>query len=387
MTQNFLSQKSSPFDVLVIGANFSGLLICEYLYRKGLQVALLESSERIGGSYLPMTSISSKNSLPSHLEVYPNHPLMMQNLKWLEGLLQMELKISVVESQILYSLQDYPRPWLGFGEKLPDCYPRISSYLSPSVLVTKFPLSEVIQKIGAEAKFKIFKHKEVTKFILGHENSIEVEVNGEALWKSQQIVSTLSPQQMLQLLPSEGLTPTHRQRLMKADSWHMLSLSLRHRHKIKSLESMDQQPLLFLLQGGNQDFEPTLGRVFPPNEDGSQDSVWFNLIHLKHQDDHDYVGQLLRHIRKQLKRLDPQLGENLVEEKIILTENSHGNLDLNFSKSKNILPEWDHLFWATSYLSDFNGLAAELQMAALFAQESKDCIKLNKNLEGEAQAF
>ncbi len=44
-----MDKKSSNYDVVIIGAGWSGLLACKYCLAEGLKTVVLEGRDRIGG--------------------------------------------------------------------------------------------------------------------------------------------------------------------------------------------------------------------------------------------------------------------------------------------------------------------------------------------------
>ncbi|MCB0361785.1 MAG: hypothetical protein KDD35_03650, partial [Bdellovibrionales bacterium] len=103
---------------------------------------------------------------------------------------------------------------------------------------------------------------------------------------------------------------------------------------------------MHFLYGSKDEFDPTLGLFFP-QEKGTpqQSSLWMGLLSSDLAEDSEAIANLLREMKKQIKRIYPNLLEEIIAEKLVISEFSHGIVDLGL-KEAGILPEQKALFLA-----------------------------------------
>ena len=150
------------------------------------------------------------------------------------------------------------------------------------------------------------------------------------------------------LFEGEELPVKHRTRLAKMQSWTAITLELHH-----SPPLIDDQSVRFFDHNAKE-FEPVVGRVF------GETSKWMTLVPVDREADHEYAGQCIRHIKRQLKRAWPAAFEStpMAPEKISIQAHAYGQHSLR-AKEIYRLPEISNLYLANHVLS---GLPGELGM-------------------------
>jgi hypothetical protein len=190
----------------------------------------------------------------------------------------------------------------------------------------------------------------VTKWLCENKSLTAVEFNGEELWTSQKILSTSRPSDLLEWIPTEFMDGRARTRLAKCQTWTSLTLELRHATPV----SMERG--LHVLFGSGQEFEPIVGRFWPVESSGEQKSLWLTLVGKDFSEDSDHLGHALKHLKRQVRRVHPELFESLADEVLVITPESHGALTFKSPLS--------NLVVASPLLSQFRGALASLDIAS-----------------------
>lgn len=346
------------FDAIVVGSGLTGLLITRQLRSRGYNVALFEQKESLGGQYRKIET--QKGELPSSLNVFSQHPESESWARFLTESLGEEVRFQPFQLQPKTYENAQIKNFVGFGDQNFKTINFLADYNTTEWLKTESAPSEWIEKLlhskieGSPVGQSLHEVTAIERFEKGY----KVTVNGGKTYACRQVFFTPAPSRILPLVPHESLPNKFVTRLAKAHAWTKASLHLAHNQN-----EYDDSALYFLL-GSKPDFEPCLGRFFKSDsETGEQlTSYWFTLISPEQSEDNEYLGNSIKNIKKFLKRVFPELAESIVNEKITISLEAFGDLDLNLKNSSHP-PGWENFFFANHLLSGVRGPLGHVEMA------------------------
>ncbi len=348
------SKKNQHYEVLVIGADLGGLLISEALHQAGHDVAIFEAGDRAASYARPL--LGPKGPLPAHFDYIPNSDSSRDLLSWLSQLLQSEILQSAEDNSPMHFEEGRLKSFVGFGERNFASRDEIDFYISPERIRTTPELSAVADQLAEKWTSKIQFRKETTRLLFDSHALTGVEINGDEILTANSVIFTGGPRALLDLSPGDSIEGRHRTRLAKAPTWATVSLHLHHSSPI-GLERG-----IHVLFGSGQVFEPVLGRVWPAQADGSQYSLWMTLVGQEVSDDSEQLSHALKHLKRQLKRAYEGALTDLKDEKLLVSPESHGQMNLK-TKEEFRLSESPNLWLASHLLSPLKGPLASIDMA------------------------
>ena len=343
MAQNTRGSKQT--EVLVIGSNMCGLLLAEAYRQQGRDVVLLEAGERYGLNHLSLD-----------LGFIPDSGASREALKWMSNLLRAEPTVTAIEQPPVTYVDGHLQTFVGFGDHNPPARDEVSYYTANSHLEINPTLSEITAPLIAEPKFQVLTRKEVTKILSAGGQVEGVEVNGEEVWQSPEIVWTLGPSRLLEVMPLDVIDGKHRQRFAKAHSWATITLQLRHPRIVTTERG------IHILYGSGHEADPVVGRYWPTLPEGGQTSAWMTLVPGESSEDPDSLSAALKHLKRQIKRAHPHVLNDLLEERLLVTAESHGHLNMK-DKRPFTMAELKGFTFASPLLSDFRGTLAGIDIA------------------------
>lgn len=349
MAQYSRSAKNS--EVLVLGSSLSGLLVAEAYRQAGQQVTILDSSPGPIGV------------LPTDLAFYPSHDRALERMDWLKNLLRLDLNPTALECGPMHFDEGLLKPFVGFGDRAFASREEFDFYTAPQRLELNLSFSEIIAPLVQTLSPLTLHRKEATKLLTEGGRVTGVEVNGDELWTGNMIVATQAPSELLELLAVDALEGRHRTRLAKGTSWGSVSLHVVHKRPV----TMERG--LHILYGSGQEFEPIVGRFFNSSPEGQQVSVWMTFVPRESSEDTDYMGQTLKHLKRQLRRAYPTALDDLLEEKLVVLNESHGHVDFK-TKHPLRVPELANLIFVNPLLSPLRGPLAAMDVAALASDKT-----------------
>jgi hypothetical protein len=318
-------------------------------------VTLVEAREHLGGTY--RRANPARPFAAPGLDFIPGHPECEAVLHWLQRVSPVPFRYFTEEHRPQVFEDGRWRPFSGFGE---------SPFLSVAELTTLFNhshsleiepgLDHLVRALIEQLPFEAQVRSEVTAFKLADGRIIEATLNAEKTIPVQSVIFTGHPSALNNLLQGSDLAAKHRTRLAKMQTWTAVVLELHHTPPLL------EDGAIRIFSHSAKDFEPVVGRAW-----GSF-SKWMTLIPGDREADHEYVGQCIRHIKRQLKRGWPTAFEgaqgqaDLAAEKIFVFPNAFGQNNL---KTKEIyrFPEISNLYLANHTLSGLPGEIAAVEMA------------------------
>jgi glycine/D-amino acid oxidase-like deaminating enzyme len=324
------------FDYLVIGGGLTGLIIARKLSQSGADVGLVEAESSIGGSHHP--AWLAKNKIENGLRFLPKHDLLIKALTQLETELNFPLikNIKPVQ-QKTYEAAGF-RDFLGFGEKAPAFYDQIKHFLSTDEIELTIPIYELMEKLAAGFTGEILTRNIVTRFVSapddagGSKNLItQVTVNGSKTIHAKNFVFCGPVRDLALLLEDDQISLRAKAKLKKSAYWMAVQLDLVHQNPVVDNDH------LYLLNGTTDDeIGPCVGRFFnlqlegEPTNSHHQLSQWISFIDFDSSEEAENYGEVLKKMKRQIKRAFPESLEQLVAERISVSPAlTAGELKLN----------------------------------------------------------
>lgn len=333
------------YDTLVIGGGLSGLLIAHKLHTSGQKVKLFEASEKLGGRFLrgfipflpadadQETCFQWLNSLGFHLQgsEQEHRPQIYENGNFQDLAGFGDTKITGAEfySPLLSTSETKITPT--FSEE----YHRFLTLL-PFEFQTLSELTQLSQQ-GTEADGKLN----------------VATINDEHQFGFTNLVFTGAPQRLLEGLPSEVLALKSMARLSKQEYWASINVQYEHETPVQAPDGV------LFLTSESKDLEIVAGRV---TEQGKK-SQWMTIIPMETIEDAEKITQILRAIRRQIKRPYPDALNN-AKETLWITPYSHGG-DLPSSQIKGV----SNLWFAHSSLFQLDPLWGSIKAAMTVSNE------------------
>lgn len=343
---------SSAQDTIIIGGGLTGLLLTHTLHRAGHNVALFEARESLGGRYrrqnLSYTS--------SGLDFFPASNDSMELLEWTKSIAPLGLQFDVRDHRPQLFDEGRWRPFAGFGSAEFQSITELAHFSHTHDVEVEPGLEQLTRALVEQLPIEAQTMSEVTKINVGPDGVTEVIVNGDKTYKAGQVIFTPFPGLMNNLIEGDGLHAKTRTRLAKMAAWTAVTLELNH------TPPLVDDPSIRIFVHGSKEFEPVVGRVF-----GST-SRWMTLVPGERTNEHEFIGQCIRHIKRQLKRAWPLALDGQLQEKIYVQANAFGQQSLK-SKDAARFSEIPNLWLANHLLASRPGEIGALEMAQLVGLE------------------
>ncbi|MCB0406598.1 MAG: FAD-dependent oxidoreductase [Bdellovibrionales bacterium] len=351
------SIKKSNYDVIITGAGLSGLIVAKHLSQMGKKVLVLEARDTAGGN---LRNLSTKGfSFRTTLEFVPDYKEYIEPIERLEQLLQFKILGPSKEMTPKTFKSSELREFLGFGDLKFQSLDEVQWYTQTKVRELLISPEKWVEALLADASFECLTLHEVTRYSFTDGRFDSITVNGSKVLSADQFIHTAPVSLLNALIPDDAIKPKDRTRLAKTQGWTSVCLHFLHKGIVTDEEC------LHILMGSSTDFEPCLGRFFTPTQfDGEtvQESQWMSLMNDEHAEDMEFIGATLRNIKKQIKRVYDSAVENVLIEKIVVTPQSQGFMDLKF-KNPLQLNGVENFWLASPLILEQRGVGASVQAA------------------------
>jgi hypothetical protein len=324
-------------DSVIVGGGLSGLLLAHRLHTQGHKITLLEARDHLGGSLRK----------PS-LTFVPATSANVGLCEWLKGVSPAPLNFEITDHRP--EIFDEAK-WQAFSGFLDSQFPSLDvlAHLSHTHEIKFTPEADQIVRILIEQlPFEAQLKSEVTEIKMAGGCVAEVVVNGDKSVKCEQMFFTGAPGALNNLIKGEELPAKHRSRIAKFNTWTAVMLELNH------AVPLTEPGGLRLFGGSTKEFEPVFGRI-----EGNI-SRWMTLAHSERFEEHEFTGQCIRHIKRQLKRAWPEAFEGKQDEKISVYPAALGQNSLKL-KSPWLMPEIPNLFLACTTLATQSGFIGAIE--------------------------
>ncbi|MGE4130671.1 MAG: FAD-dependent oxidoreductase [Bdellovibrionales bacterium] len=324
---------------VIVGGGLTGLLIAHRLHTKGHKVTLLEKQDFLGGSLRR-----------PNVNLFPATDSAVGLMEWLKSLAPLPVNFSVAEHRPQIFEEGRWRPFAGFLDAEFKSLNELSHISAANEIRLEPSSDQIVRMLVEQLPLSAQCQTEVTQIRCKDGRVEEVVLNGDKSLRTEQLIFTGNPQELNRLIDGESLPPKYRTRLAKMAQWTSVTLELSHP------EPLSDSDAILVFGSSSKEFEPVFGRVVGTT------SRWMTLVHSERSDEHDFTGQCLRHIKRQLKRAWPQLFDNPLEEKILVQAEAFGQHSLKTRVPWQI-PELSNLFIGGPTLAEAPGWLGSVESA------------------------
>lgn len=372
------------FDVAVIGGGLSGLLISTALHKEGLKVALLDSSDFLGGV---SKAIQSKfGVLNNGIRFLPDSPLAHQSLEFLSSVLGEKVQAESAEIPPVTYENSEIRPFVGFGEKSPADVDEISYFLNSHRLETNSEPHEWVRILTDLAPNSRFLRSWVTRLVVENGHVAHAIINGDKTLHAHHFVFTGRLKDLSLLLADEFIPARTKQKLAKGPHWTALCLDIFH------ADTVTDSKAIHILNGTtDDDFGPCVGQFLPTSENKDQSpqvSQWLTLLDEEATEDSELVAGALKKIKRQIKRAYPQALENIKQERIVVNPAFSLAADLAKLNANQSWPGLPNLWIGTGQAHTQRNLLGTLLQSALTTEAlKKTLLNISDDSSKDPQMF
>ena len=340
--------ENTTYDTLVVGAGLTGLFLTHRLKQAGQNVLLIDARETLGGQFRRL-SASSPYSNPS-VDFFPATSEALNVMEWAQSISPTPLRFEVVEHRPQIFDEGRLRAFAGFGDMEFQSIDALSHFSHAHEILIEPGLDQVVRALAEQLPISAATMTEVNGFNVQDGRIVETIINGDKTIKASNVIFTPFVGLLNDLIPGEGLQAKNRTRLAKMQTWTAVVLELKHETPLL------EDSALRVFNHGAKEFEPVLGRVF------GQVSKWMTLVHQEREAEHEFSGQNIRHIKRQLKRAWPEILDGSVQEKIYILPKALGQHALK-TKEPLKFPEISNLYLGSHSLATIPGGLSRLEVA------------------------
>lgn len=354
------------YDYIIIGSGLTGQTIATQLSQETQNVLLIEAEAFTGGSNRPATL--NGNVINSGIRFLPATDLSIKAVQQLENLLGLKLIKSEKENHPqTYDASGF-KPFIGFGDKSPAFYDQFSYFLNPKELELTLPVHQIMDLLKNKYQGETLMRSHVTRFGFAEQEEgskadpqlTHVIVNGSKSYHANNFIFAGPVRDLALIVPDEVLNIRAKAKLKKDSYWMAICLDLFHQ------DLTTDQDGLFVLEGTTDDgIGPCVGRFLPgmsadvsPTQKTQQISQWTSFIDLTTAEETENVGEVLKKMKRQIKRAFPEMSDVIKAERIFMSPPlSGGELKLN---SNGTLHKVNNLWIASASMSQYPNLLGSL---------------------------
>lgn len=344
------------YDYIVIGSGLAGLSVASKISQETQNVLLIESEAVQGGSNKPAHIKYQNNNFTSEngLRFYPGSPMAKKALKTLEDDLGLKLIKSTHENNPeTYDASGF-KSFVGFGDNPPEFYNEISYFLNPKEIELTLPVYKIVELLKEKYQGETLTKSFMTGFKFTDDVLTHVVVNGSKEYHAKNFIFAGTVRDLSVLLPDEALGVRAKTKLKKDTTWVGLCLDLLHEGQTQEKHN------LFVLDGTTNDtIGPCVGRFMHPQTDMNlQISQWMSFIDLETSEETENIGEVLKKMKRQIKRAFPEMAEAIKAERLFMTPAlSAGEIKLN---SNGTVHKIDNLWIASGQVNQFPNLLGSI---------------------------
>lgn len=373
------SKLQKSYDTVVIGGGISGLLIANHLQKSGQSTLIVDRGDLPGGNCRRQQS--EKGPSAHGLKVIPQIANSESALQFLNAHLGGTLQWQEVERPPVTYEAGF-KPYVGFGEEGPDYSDILNYYTQHKVYELSSSADQWVESLyqsfggdflGESFVTNIFRDENSKNSVAG------VLINGSKKLLCQNIIYCGLPKDLPSLFGQDDLKGKTRRALGRGRLWTSIA------YDIVFNQELCQHSAIHVLTGSKDKTEACLGLFHPINEESQQLSQWLTFIPADLTEDAELIAMSLRRVKKLLKRAYPESFEHKVQEHILISYASHGQIDLPLSGHQTLTP-YDNLWVAGPFGQKTPNLIGAIKQAQLVLAAmgfGEDSIDLSNELKSQ----
>lgn len=358
-----LKKAQKQFDVVIVGAGISGLLLASKAKSLGKSVALIEAQDAFGGFHHPNSYSNSECAFDNSLHFIPSTLENQRLIEQVNNKFDLSLNAIITESRPLTFENGQLRDFTGFGKLTPDFFDELTSFLVPEELKFEYPWHELVKALAARLGDSLFLHHLASELVVEEKSAVGVMVNGSHFWKASEVIFAGGITELQAFLPQSLISTRLKNHLKKPKLWTLIAVDFIHGSQIS--DSQD----LHILNGTTQDeMGPCLGRFLTAFK-GKQISQWLSFAPDEDADEIENIGAIIKKMKRQIKRAYPVAFDGATQEKIIVIPSGAGYFEDSQIPSGVRFKDLSHFYLASSHLSPQKGVLKPLDQACRVLEE------------------
>lgn len=379
--QRLHSKSSNIYDVAIVGAGLTGLSLGLALERLGKKVVLLDEGDRLGGSNSLVTY--NDHIFSKGLRFLPDSPEARSALDFLEGLLTTEIpRHSRTNQKLIYESGDF-KEFLGFGDKAPASVDELNYFFDKDELIPQIGVHRWTELLLAAFQGEKVHPGYVTRFHVQDGQVTHLTYNTNKDIFAEQFVYCGGIKDMMPLFAREVIPAKIHQKVAKSNLWSTLCLDLIHREAPAESRSMH-----VLNYGTKEEPEYFIGRFdqVQPEEGATLNlSHWMSLLDQEVTEDSEQIASALKKMKKQLKKIYPDIFEVTEQERVSFMPSALGSIDLGL-KNPLQLPGLANFFLGSAQLSPQQNLLGSLERSFTLTRHFESSVFIEEQGEGELES-
>lgn len=328
------------FDYIIYGATLEGLLTGHYLHQKGFKTLVLEPSDKVGGFFASVET--AKATIPSVFTT-PSYDESLALAEWIKSNLSLSENLEVTKESLPPTTfeKGHFEPFVGFGENAPQESEYLQDFLSAHRMTFTPDVNTWIKTIltsGLEIRY----NSNLTSINVENGNIVSFTINDKDELKSKNYIYAQNPAEIVEFFGVETTGAAFASqkaltRLSKGTFASTLQLSLIHTTPVTDKKEMH------VLYGTQKNPVVSVGQF------QGLTSQWVTFISADPADINEESVQILKEMKRQIKRAYPEALDNLAFEKIALWPQTHGYIELK-SKQFGQLEGIDNISLCSNHL-------------------------------------
>lgn len=311
------------YDFIIYGATLEGALTGYFLHKKGFKTLILEPSDRMGQFLASVSQLNKTDEVPSLFANLSSQDESLKLITWLRNTFPFQGKeITAMQTSlppVTFEKGSF-EPFVGFGENAPKEAEFIQSFAAANRIELEPSVNGWINLIQ-DSDIEVHYNSTLTELFVEDGRVARMTINDKMNFSADQFLFCRNPAELVPFLdPSSSENKSTSQklisRLSKPEHWSTLQLS------IISKNSVSDRKEVHFLYGTQKNPIVCVGQVT------GNTSQWVSFISPDVIDINEEGVQILKEMKRQIKRAYPQAFDDIVFEKIALWPKTHGYIDL-----------------------------------------------------------
>lgn len=308
-----MSEKKLPakFDYVVVGNSFTSALLARVLEVQNKLVAWVLRPETLGE--LIYFSVDEANA---------------QRLKSLLALSGLQVDFVRCANRAKTTEGTQLRDFVGFGDKKITAAEEFTVFAQPEIFEFSMPVWNIRHHLRQQFNGHLYEGWDVTEVKIDNRTAQALVLNGTVTLQADHIIYGDQLNQLERILPYEGEAGKLKQKLARAEYYSTVNLEIQHKQKLQPGEI---SPLI--LTGNVNETEAVVGHIFPSAEGvPGQMSKWMSVLASEQIDDSEYVGGVIKLMKRLAKKVFQDGFDPIVKEKIGVSMNTRTDLKLKLDE-------------------------------------------------------